>query len=51
MAYLTNFSFQQLIETTEIKNIDKIGLQFFIKNIYDNPYLYYFFNQFELKNC
>ena len=48
MAYLTNFSFQQLIETTEIKNIDKIGLQFFTKNIYDNLYLYYFFNKLEL---
>ena len=49
MAYLTNFSFNKLIETTEIVNIDRIDLQFFTKNIYDNQYLFYFFNQFELK--
>jgi len=49
MAYLTNFSFNKLIEMTEIEEIDKIDLQFFTKNIYNNQYLYYFFNQFELK--
>ena len=49
MAYLTNFSFNKLIETTEIVNVDRIDLQFFTKNIYDNQYLFYFFNQFELK--
>ena len=49
MAYLTNFSFNKLIEMTEVKNIDRIDLQFFTTNIFDNPYLFYFFNQFELK--
>lgn len=49
MAYLTNYSFNKLIEMTDVKNIDKIGMQFFTKNIYDNYYLYNFFNQFELK--
>jgi hypothetical protein len=49
MAYLTNYSFNKLIEMTEVKNIDKIGMQFFTKIIYDNYYLFNFFNQFELK--
>lgn len=49
MAYLTNFSFNKLIEMTEVENIDRIDLQFFTTNIYDNQYLFYFFNQFELK--
>lgn len=49
MAYLTNYSFNKLVEMTEVKNINRIDLQFFTKNIFDNQYLYYFFNQFELK--
>ena len=49
MAYLTNFSFNKLIEMTEVENIDRIDLQFFTTNIFDNEYLFYFFNQFELK--
>ncbi|MES2864433.1 MAG: hypothetical protein V4666_09970 [Bacteroidota bacterium] len=49
MAYLTNFSFNKLIEMTEVQDVDRIDLQFFTTNIYDNQYLYYFFNQFELK--
>ncbi|MEW5676441.1 hypothetical protein ABGT15_09015 [Flavobacterium enshiense] len=49
MAYLTEYSFRQLVKTTEIKDLDRINLQFFISNIYENSYLFYFFNQFELK--
>lgn len=49
MAYLTSYSFNKLVEMTEIKNIDKIDSQFFTANIFDNQYLFYFFNQFELK--
>lgn len=49
MAYLTEFSFRQLIQRIEIENVERIDKQFFIKNIFDNEYLFYFFNQFELK--
>lgn len=49
MAFLTEYSFRQLIEMSEIKDLDRIDLQFFTTNIYDNQYLYYFFNQFDLK--
>ena len=49
MAYLTNYSFKQLVEQTEIQNIDRISLEFFTAKIYDNQHLYYFFNQLELK--
>lgn len=49
MAFLTEFSYRQLIERIEIDNIERIDKQFFIKNIFDNEYLFYFFNQFELK--
>lgn len=49
MAYLTEFSYKQLIERIEVENVDRIDKQFFTKNIFDNEYLFYFFNQFELK--
>ena len=49
MAYLTEFSYRQLIERIEIKDVERIDKQFFTKNIFDNEYLFYFFNQFELK--
>lgn len=49
MAYLTDFSYRKLIERIEIENVDKIDKHFFIKNIFNNEYLFYFFNQFELK--
>ncbi|MBL4745871.1 MAG: hypothetical protein JKY08_05845 [Flavobacteriaceae bacterium] len=49
MAFLTDYSYRQLIERVEIKNLDRIDQQFFKKNIYDNDYLYYFFNQLDLK--
>lgn len=50
MAYLTEYSFNQLIQHVEVPEVDKINQAFFKKNIYDNDYLFYFFNQFELKN-
>jgi hypothetical protein len=49
MAYLTESSYRQLIERVEIKNIERIDKQFFTTNIFYNEYLFYFFNQFELK--
>jgi hypothetical protein len=49
MAYLTESSYRQLIERVEIENIDRIDKNFFTTNIFDNEYLFYFFNQFELK--
>lgn len=49
MAYLTEYSFNQLVNKTIVKDIDRIDLQFFTSNIYQNQYLFYFFNQFELK--
>jgi hypothetical protein len=49
MAFLTEFSYRQLIERVQIENIERIDIQFFKKNIFDNEYLFYFFNQFELK--
>lgn len=49
MAFLTEYSYRQLIERVEIKDIDRIDQQFFKTNIFDNDYLYYFFNQLELK--
>lgn len=49
MAYLTEYSFNQLVNKTIVKDIDRIDLQFFTSNIYENQYLFYFFNQFELK--
>ncbi|RVU91544.1 hypothetical protein EH230_11890 [Flavobacterium columnare] len=49
MAYLTASSFNQLVNNTEIKNLDRIDLQFFISNIIDKQQLFYFFNQFDLK--
>jgi hypothetical protein len=49
MAYLTEFSYRQLIERVEIENGERIDRQFFTTNIFDNEYLFYFFNQFELK--
>lgn len=49
MAYLTEYSFRQLVEMSEIKNLDRVDLQFFRTNIYDSVRLFYFFNQFELK--
>lgn len=49
MAYLTDYSYRQLIERVEIKDLDKIDRQFFKTNIYDNEYLFYFFNQLDLK--
>lgn len=50
MAYLTEYSFNQLIQNVEVPEVDRIDKYFFKKNIFDNDYLYYFFNQFELKN-
>lgn len=50
MAFLTEYSYRQLIQRIEIKNVDRIDQQFFKTNIYDNDYLFYFFNQFDLKN-
>ena len=49
MAYLTESSYRQLIERVEIKNVERIDRQFFTTNIFYNEYLFYFFNQFELK--
>lgn len=49
MAYLTEYSYNQLIERIEILNLDRIDMQFFKSNIFNNEYLFYFFNQFELK--
>lgn len=49
MAFLTGYSYSQLIQRVEIKDVDKIDKQFFKTNIYDNDYLYYFFNNLELK--
>lgn len=49
MAYLTEYSYRQLIERVEIDNLDRIDKQFFKTNIFDNDYLFYLFNQFELK--
>lgn len=49
MAYLTEYSYRQLIERIEIENVDRIDKQFFKTNIYNNDMLFYFFNQFELK--
>lgn len=49
MAFLTEFSYRQLIERIEIENIERIDKYFFTTNIFDNEYLFYFFNQFELK--
>ena len=49
MAFLTEYSYRQLIERVEIENLDRIDQQFFKTNIYDNDYLYYLFNQLELK--
>lgn len=49
MAFLTGYSYKQLIQRVEIEDVDKIDKQFFKTNIYDNDYLYYFFNQLELK--
>ncbi len=49
MAFLTEYSYRQLIERVEIENLDRIDQQFFKTNIYDNDYLYYIFNQLDLK--
>jgi len=49
MPYLTDYSYNQLLERVPIKDIDWIDRAFFTKNIFDNEYLYYFFNQLELK--
>ncbi|MDC1375267.1 hypothetical protein N8294_08815 [Polaribacter sp.] len=49
MAFLTEYSYRQLIERVEIENLDRIDQQFFKTNIYDNDYLYYLFNQLDLK--
>lgn len=49
MAYLTEYSFRQLINQVDIKETDRINRAFFKTNIFDNDYLFYFFNQFELK--
>lgn len=49
MAFLTDYSYRQLIERIKIESIDRIDKQFFKTNIYDNDYLFYFFNQFDLK--
>ncbi len=49
MAFLTHYSYRQLIERIEIENLERIDQQFFKTNIYDNDYLYYLFNQLDLK--
>ncbi len=49
MSFLTEYSYRQLIERVEIKDIDRIDKQFFKTNIFDNDYLFYFYNQLELK--
>ncbi|MEC5395991.1 hypothetical protein [Bergeyella sp. RCAD1439] len=49
MPYLTDFSYRQLIDRIEIKDIERIDLHFFKKNIYENERIFYFFNQLELK--
>ena len=49
MAFLTDYSYRQLIERIEIQNLERIDQQFFKTNIYDNDYLYYLFNQLDLK--
>ena len=49
MAFLTNYSYRQLIERIKIENLERIDQQFFKTNIYDNDYLYYLFNQLDLK--
>lgn len=50
MPYLTNYSFRQLVNQIEIKDLPKIDLSFFKEHIYDNDFLFYFFNQLDLKN-
>lgn len=49
MAYLTEYSYSQLINRIGIDNVEFIDKQFFIKNIFDNEYLFYFYNQLDLK--
>jgi hypothetical protein len=49
MAFLTEYSYRQLINRIQIKDIERIDKDFFKTNIFDNDYLFYFFNQFELK--
>lgn len=49
MAFLTDYSYRQLIERIEIENLERIDQQFFKTNIFDNDYLYYLFNQLDLK--
>ncbi|WP_375605654.1 hypothetical protein [Flavobacterium davisii] len=49
MAYLTEYSFNQLVNKTEIKELERIDLNFFTTHIYNNFQLFYFFNQFDLK--
>lgn len=49
MSFLTEYSYRQLIERVQIKDVDRIDKQFFKTNIFDNDYLFYFYNQLELK--
>jgi hypothetical protein len=49
MAFLTDYSYRQLIRRTEIEDLKRIDKQFFKNNIYDNDYLFYMFNQLDLK--
>ncbi|MCA4809611.1 hypothetical protein IF128_07635 [Empedobacter stercoris] len=50
MPYLTNYSFRQLTNKIELKDFGKIDLDTFKEHIYNNDYLFYFFNQLDLKN-
>ncbi|RZJ53271.1 MAG: hypothetical protein EOO44_09035 [Flavobacterium sp.] len=49
MAFLTENSFRQLILMSEIPDLERIELDFFLKNIYNDKRLFFFFNQFDLK--
>ena len=49
MAYFTDFSYRQLMERVDIEKKDRIDVQFFKENIFENGKLFYFFNQLELR--
>ena len=49
MAFLTDYSYRQLFDRVEIQGLKRIDQQFFKTNLYDNEYLYYLFNQLDLK--
>lgn len=50
MAFITWYSFHKLKQSMKLKTTSKIDLRFFLDNIFDNPNLYEFLNQADLKN-